>query len=335
MVAPDAPDADVAALIGGSAEAFGRLADPYRRQLLVHCYRMLGSIDDAEDAVQEALARAWHGRNTFQRAISLRAWLYRIATNTCLDAIERRKRSLAGEKSLGVVPIPEDLLDEVSEGPEARYDSHESVSLAFLTALQLLPPRQRAVLILRDVLSWRAAEVAELLDLTAAAVNSALHRARTTVSRQAPPAHGVVARPSIGDPDMRSLLDRYVQAWEAADVAGLVALLRYDAVVLMPPGLTVTGARAIGAFLASSVFGVASRIRLTPVRTNGGLAHVLYSGSGAGTRAGPASVSDSDTRLRAYAVLLVDVDAASIVRISAYADRDVIARFGLPEELGA
>ena len=157
MVVQNAPG-EAASLIGGSAEAFGELTSPYRRELLVHCYRMLGSIDDAEDAVQDALARAWHGRNTFQRAISFRAWLYRIATNACLDAIERRKRD--GEESLGVGPIPDDLLDDTSAGPEARYDAHESISLAFLTAIQLLPPRQRAVLILRDVLSWRAAEVA-------------------------------------------------------------------------------------------------------------------------------------------------------------------------------
>lgn len=156
------PDVAQSRLIAGSAEAFGELTSPYRRELLVHCYRMLGSIDDAEDAVQDAFVRAWRGRNTFRRVISFRAWLYRIATNACLDAIERRKRGRGGQMSYEVGPFPDDVLEESSAGPEARYDAHEAISLAFLRALQLLPPRQRAVLILRDVLSWRAAEVAEL-----------------------------------------------------------------------------------------------------------------------------------------------------------------------------
>lgn len=174
MAALNASTGDQQPLIGGSAEAFGELVDPYRRELLVHCYRMLGSIDDAEDAVQDALANAWRGRTTFQRDISLRAWLYRISTNACLDAIERRKRGRGSEESLGVGPYPDELLGGTSAGPEARYDARESISLAFLRALQLLPPRQRAVLILRDVLSWRATEVAGLLDLSVPAVNSAL-----------------------------------------------------------------------------------------------------------------------------------------------------------------
>lgn len=141
-------------LIGGSAAAFDELTNPFRRELVVHCDRMLGSIDDAEDAVQDTLVRAWNGRSTFQRAVSLRAWLYRIATNVCLDAIQRRKRVKGSSESLDIGPIPDELIDEESAGPEARYDARESISLAFLTALQLLPPRQRAVLIVRDVLAW-------------------------------------------------------------------------------------------------------------------------------------------------------------------------------------
>ena len=323
MVTQHARDGAQPPLIDGSAEAFGELTSPYRRELLVHCYRMLGSIDDAEDAVQETLVRAWHGRNTFQRAISFRAWLYRIATNACLDAIERRKRGRGGEESLGVGPFPDDVLEEASAGPEARYDSHESISLAFLTALQLLPPRQRAVLILRDVLSWRAAEVAELLDMTVSAVNSALHRARTTVARQYAPANAATDHPPVGEPGrLRSLLDRYVQAWEAADVAGLVALLRDDAVVSMPPGLAITGREEIGAFLAESVFTDGMRIRLIPIRANGGPGFAVYSGSG------------PDAPLRAYAVLLLDVDGSSIARMSVFADQRLIARFGLLQRLG-
>ena len=321
MVVQDAPGA-ASPLLAGSAEAFGDLTNPYRRELLVHCYRMLGSIDDAEDAVQDALVRAWQGRNTFQVAISFRAWLYRIATNACLDAIERRKRGRGGEESLGVGPYPDDALGEYSAGPEARYDSLESISLAFLTVLQFLPPRQRAVLILRDVLSWRAAEVAALLDLTVPAVNSALHRARTTVSREYAPGRAVSRPRSIAEPGrLRSLLDRYVRAWEAADIAGLVALLRDDAVVSMPPGVTVTGRREIGAFLARSVFIGGTRIRLMPVQANGGPAFVIYSGSG------------SDAPLRPYATVLVDVDGSKIARMSVFVDQRLIARFGLPDEL--
>lgn len=306
-----------------SAEAFGEMVDPYRHELLVHCYRMLGSIDDAEDAVQDALLRAWHGLHTFRRDISFRAWLYRIATNACLDAIERRKRGgRAGVESLGVGPYPDDLLGEMTAGPEARYESHESISLAFLTALQVLPARQRAVLILRDVLSWRATEVAELLDLTVPAVNSSLHRARTTVSDRYRPAGRTRGTAPVREKaGLRSLLERYVRAWEMADVAGLVALLRDDAVVSMPPGVIVEGAAAIAAFLESSVFVDGMRIRLLPVRANLGPAFVVCSAAAA------------DSALRPYAVVLVDTDGTRIARMSVFADPRLVARFGVPQEL--
>jgi RNA polymerase sigma-70 factor (ECF subfamily) len=162
-----------------SAEAFGDQTAEYRSELLVHCYRMLGTIDQAEDAVQEAFSRAWQGRHTFRRAISFRAWLYRIATNVCLNAIELRKRDRPETGAVG--PGPDHLLTAIASsasGPEARYDQHESISLAFLTVLQVLPPRQRAVLVLRDVLTFSAAEVAALLEMSVPAVISALQRAR-------------------------------------------------------------------------------------------------------------------------------------------------------------
>jgi RNA polymerase sigma-70 factor, ECF subfamily len=322
MVTEEAAEGALSPLIPGSAEAFGELVNPYRSELLVHCYRMLGSIDDAEDAVQDALVRAWNGRNTFQRAISFRAWLYRIATNACLDAIERRKRGRAGEESLGVGPYPDDVLGETSAGPEARYDSHESISLAFLTALQLLPPRQRAVLILRDVLSWHAAEVAELLELTVPAVNSSLHRARTTVSSQYRRSSSSAGSGPAREPGaLRSLLERYVQAWEAADVAGLVALLRDDAVLSMPPGLSFAGREAISAFLAQSVFGDHGLRRLLPIRANGGPAFVAYSSAGPGAP------------IRAYTILLLDIEGPSIARMTAYVDPRLFAWFGVTEEL--
>ncbi len=303
-----------------SAEAFGAQTQPFRHELLVHCYRMLGSIDDAEDAVQETLTRAWHGRDTFRRAISFRAWLYRIATNVCLDAIDRRKRARGGEEPLGVGPYPDDVLGESTAGPEALYDARESISLAFLTVLQLLPPRQRAVLILRDVLSWRATEVADLLELTVPAVNSALHRARTTVASRYAPIGAVASKArSHGEPGtLRSLLERYVRAWETADVAGLVALLRDDAVVSMPPGVLIAGRQAIGTFLAESVFARGIRIRLREVRANGGPAFIVYSGA------------EGDDSLRAYAVVLVDADGSGIARMHVFADQRLVARFGGP-----
>ena len=305
----------------GSAEAFEAITTPFRRELLVHCYRMLGSVDDAEDAVQDALARAWRSRATFQQPISARAWLYRIATNACLDAIERRKRARGIEADPGVGPIPDDVLGDGSSDPEARYDAHESVSLAFLTALQLLPPRQRAVLILRDVLAWRASEVAELLELSVPAVNSALHRARTRMSTRdgTPAAEGHLTTDEPGR--LRTLLDRYVRAWESADVAGLVALLREEAIVAMPPGIIVRGRGAIRAFLARSVFSGGIRIRLLPVGANRVPAFAVYSGA------------PGDAVLRMYAVLLLDVAGSQVSAMSVFADQRLATRFGLAAEL--
>src|ERR1700694_5751103 len=226
-----------------SVDDFGNQATLYRSELLVHCYRMLGTVDEAEDAVQDALTRAWQGRQTFRRPISVRAWLYRIATNVCLNAIRLRQRDRVEPG-----PCPDNVLAGIAppeSGPEARYDARESISLAFLTVLQLLPPRQRAVLLLRDVLTFRAAEVAALLDISVAAVSSAQQRARATLRRNYRSAGQSPATVTAGRPSPRNLLERYVRAWEAADVAGLVALLLEDAVLTMPPKPTVVGARAI------------------------------------------------------------------------------------------
>jgi RNA polymerase sigma-70 factor (ECF subfamily) len=306
----DAPD-----LIGGSAADFDARTDPFRRELLVHCYRMLGSIDDAEDAVQDALIRAWRGRETYQRAISLRAWLYRIATNVCLDAIQRRRRTPEATESLDIGPIPDELLDEASARPEARYDARESISLAFLTALQLLPARQRAVLILRDVLAWRASEVAELLDLSVPAVNSALHRARTTLASRYR-AGSLPARAQPGG--LGALLERYVRAWETADVTGLVALLREDAIVSMPPAVFLTGRAMIRTFLADAVLIGGRRIRLLPIAANRMPTFAIF------------SADATDVDLRPYAVVLLDFDASRIARMSVFDDPRVVARFRLP-----
>ena len=235
-----------------SIDDFESQVAEHRSELLVHCYRMLGTVDGAEDAVQDALARAWAGRQTFRRSISFRAWLYRIATNVCLNAIGARKRH-----RVAVGPCPDDLLTGIATpdaGPEASYAARESVSLAFLTVLQLLPPRQRAVLLLRDVLAFHAAEVAALLEMSVPAVNSAHQRARATLSHT----YSRTGQPSVVDAAApRNLLERYVRAWEAADVAGLVALLREDAVLTMPPKPMVAGAAQIGDFLANWIFPIA------------------------------------------------------------------------------
>ncbi len=315
-----APAPDV--LANASSEAFGDLANPYRPELLVHCYRMLGTIDDAEDAVQETYTRAWRSRETYRRNVSFRAWLYRIATNACLDAIERSRRSPAREPAIS--PFPDDeTADDPAAGPEARYDAHESISLAFATVLQVLPPRQRAVLILRDVLSWQAAEVAELLDLSAGAVNSALHRARQTMSRNYH-RQVVVPFPHIRElPTLGSLLERYVRAWEAADIPGLVALLRDDAVLAMPPGLSFAGQEAIATFLAEAIFRDGRQMRLVPIRANGERGFAAYARK---TSAGP---------FDGFAVLVLSVDDTGIARIDAFRDLGLLARFGLPLEFAA
>jgi RNA polymerase sigma-70 factor (ECF subfamily) len=224
---------------------------------------------------------------------------------------------------VGVGPFPDGLLDEAAvAGPEVRYDARESISLAFLTVLQVLPPRQRAVLLLRDVLSWRAAEVASLLDLSPPAVNSALQRVRETVARRyGQPKRSVMGRGVREGPHIRRFLERYVRAWEAADVAGLVALLREDALLTMPPRPSVAGAGSIGAFLGSAILGEARRIRLEPTRSNGSPAFLAYAQSGPGQS------------LDAFALMVLEHDSGSIVRIHAFADPRVLGRFG-PARLG-
>ena len=222
--------------------AFAASAEPYRRELHVHSYRMLGSFEEAEDAVQETFLRAWRSRETFD-GTAFRAWLYRIATNVCLDLIRRndrrpRSRSL---DSLGEVPwlqpYPDQLLDEVApreDEPDAVAVQRETIELAFLAAIQLLPPRQRAVLILRDVVEWSAKETADLLDMSVPAVNSALQRARATMAAHRP--HGRVGRPPPDvTPEERALLERSIAAHEAADVTALAEMLREDVRIAMPP----------------------------------------------------------------------------------------------------
>src|SRR5260370_33864630 len=232
----------------------GPLIEPYRRELLLHGYRLLGSLHDAEEAVQEPMLRAWRNFDTFtfKGPGSLRTWLYTIATNTSLDTLKKRSprtlptaaspasdptRPVAprSAEALWLEPFPDTWLAEATENPEARYTRSESVSFAFLTALQVLPPRQRAILLLSDVLDWRASEVAHLLEISVSAVNSALHRARVTLEKHYHADQQVMMRVNRADEEIKALLSRYVLAWETDDVAGLVALLKEDAILSMPP----------------------------------------------------------------------------------------------------
>jgi RNA polymerase sigma-70 factor (ECF subfamily) len=271
---------------------FEKLTEPFRRELLAHCYRMLGSIHDAEDLVQETYVRAWRGFDRFEGRSSLRVWLYKIATMACLTALDTRRRrplpsdlgpaSHDGNQRLAAIepgmawlqPIPDALITAPSSDPGAIVEARASVRLAFIAALQTLSARQRAVLILRDVLAWRAAEVAELLETSTDAVNSALRRARTQLERSNVP------EAELLDPieaELREIVDRYVDAFERADVPALVGLLRADVELEMPPIPTwFAGRDAVARFLATRILHTPGSWRLVPTRANGQVAHVVY-----------------------------------------------------------
>jgi RNA polymerase sigma-70 factor (ECF subfamily) len=277
----------------GDPEAFRELTEPYRRELQVHCYRMLGSFQDAEDVLQDTLMAAWQGLGGFEGRASLRTWLYRIATNRCLNALRAASRRPAREwdvpeveppeaTRLGEVvwlePFPDALLEGaigVPPGPEARYQQTESISLAFVTGLQTLPPRQLAVLVLRDVLGFHASEVAEMLDSTVESVNSALKRARTTLQRRPPIAeHG--PPPPPGSPAEAAIVGRFVSAYESGDLDALAALFTDDVFVSMPPIPLEYQGREVVTRLFDSVFRSGRRFDLVPTRANGQPAFGAY-----------------------------------------------------------
>jgi RNA polymerase sigma-70 factor (TIGR02960 family) len=321
----------------GDGEAFRELTEPYRRELQVHCYRMLGSVQDAEDALQNTLLAAWQSLGGFEGRASLRTWLYRIATHRCLDARRAASRRPAKEwdvpgveppepTRLGEVvwlqPYPDALMEgaiEVPAGPEARYEQTEAISLAFVTALQVLPPRQVAVLILRDVLGFHASEVAGMLDSTVESVNSALKRARASLQRQQPSAADREPPPAAGSPAEDALVAKFVRAWESADLGALVSLLTDDVFMSMPPMPFEYEGRDVVARFCACLFGAGRRSHLVPTRANGQPAFGTYLRTPGGIRHG--------TGL--YVLTLTGDRICGMTRF----ENSVLPSFGLPRSL--
>jgi RNA polymerase sigma-70 factor, ECF subfamily len=325
----------------GDEDSFRRLVEPYSGALYAHAYRMLGSGPDAEDAVQESLLGAWRGLARFEGRSSLRSWLYRIATNASLKIIERRpKRVLPIEygppadlgdplgeplsESVWIEPADDGRLglDGGAVSPAARYELRESVELAFVAALQHLPPRQRAVLILRDVLGFSAREAAEVLEATPASIDTALQRAHQTVDRRLPEQDQQAALSTLDDAALRRVVDGYVDAWQRDDVDALAALLTDEAVFAMPPYTTwFRGREAIAVFLRAFPMREGQRSRLVPVRANGQLAFGHYKWHA------------ERERFVAHAIDVLTLRGDRIAEITAFIDPEAFARFGLPDEL--
>jgi RNA polymerase sigma-70 factor, ECF subfamily len=320
--------------------AFSRMVDEHRRELHAHCYRMLGSLHDAEDALQETLLRAWRGLPDFGGRSSLRTWLYTIATNVCMNVLGRRSKRVlpvdygppsapaqaAGEpliESVWVEPYPDEALGLPAgpASPDARYEQREAVELAFVAALQHLPPTQRAVLILREVLGFSAREVAESLDTTVASVNSAMQRARKAVSERLPDRSQQATLRSLGDDRTRALIEAYLDAWQRADVDALRALLAEDAVFSMPPwpiwwqgGETIAGFATTAARVCPSTSKVATRANGQPAVASYGL-------------------DPESGRYGASAIDVFTFEGDAIKEITAFVNPELFERFGLPAEL--
>ncbi|WP_037410332.1 sigma-70 family RNA polymerase sigma factor [Candidatus Solirubrobacter pratensis] len=307
------------------ADDFEQTVAPYRAELHAHCYRMLGSLHDADDALQDALLRAWRGIDRFQGRSSLRSWLYRIATNVSLDLIARRPKRVLPldyderEGPLWLEPYPAEL-EDASPAPDARYEQRESVELAFVAAVQHLPPNQRAALMLRDVLGFRAREAAETLDTTVESVNSALARARRTLERRLPERSQQQTLRALGDDGVRQVVERYMDAMERADVEAIVGLLSEDAVWSMPPlPESYRGEEAIRAFLHAGPLN--QRWRHLPTHANGQAAVGCY-------------ILHKD-RYRAAVIDVLTLDGPRISAITAFIDPRLFKPFGLPESYAA
>lgn len=336
------PAGDLLALArSGDGEAFRGLVEPYRHELQLHCYRILGSVQDAEDLLQETLLAAWRGIGGYEERASVRTWLYRIATNRCLNALRagaRRPPEYAAyqpevplpepshrrAEPSWLEPYPDVLIDKIADhmpGPETRYEVRESVSLAFLAALQELPPRQRAVLVLRDVLGFRATEVARILDTTTNAVSSALNRARSVLARELPDSDRESA-PLPDSPQERRIVEDFTRAFEAGDVDAVVAMLTDDAQLSMPPlPLEYRGLDAVRNFLATVALRGEGRHVLIPTRANGQPAFGCY-------------LRDPRTPiLHAHGVLVLTLAGDRIAAVTRFLDNSLLATFGLPRSL--
>ncbi len=325
----------------GNGDAYGQLVEPYRAELHAHCYRMLGSVTDAEDALQEALLRAWRGLPRFEGRSSFRSWLYKIATNACLKSIERRPRRVLpvdyapaadphdgpGEplvESVWLEPYPDDALGLQAglASPEARYEQREGVELAFIAALQHLPARQRAGLILRDVLGFSARETAQALETTPVSVDSALQRAHRTVDQRLPEQSQQATLRFLGDAALRDVVDRYVAAWERGDVEAVAAMLADDARMTMPPLPTWYGGReAVAAFLTGRPLSGVNRSRLIPIRANGQLAFGAY------------TWTEARGCFTPHGLNLLTLRGAQIEEITAFLVPGTFRHFGLPDQL--
>jgi RNA polymerase sigma-70 factor (ECF subfamily) len=321
----------------GDGDAFRALTEPHRRELQVHCYRMLGSFQDAEDALQDTMLAAWQGLAEFEGRASLRTWLYRIATNRCLNARRSASRRPPKEWDVpGVVPpeptrlgevvwlepFPDALLEGVIDvplGPEARYEQTESISLAFVKALQVLPPRQLAVLILRDVLGFNANEVAGMLDSTVESVNSALKRARASLQGRRPPTADHEPPPAAAAPSEDAIMTKFVSAWESADLDALVALLTDDVFISMPPMPFEYEGRDLVARFCANIFGAGRRFDLVRTRANGQPAFGAY------LRA-PTGISHG---VGLYVLTLTGGRISAMTRF----ENSVLPWFGLPRSL--
>jgi RNA polymerase sigma-70 factor (TIGR02960 family) len=319
-------------------EEFRDLTDPYRRELQVHCYRILGSVQDAEDALQETLVSAWRGLERFEERSSLRTWLYRIATNRCLNMLRDDARRPQGrpqplpfelpeptrfEDPPWLEPYPDALLEGLPDGaagPDARYEAKEAVSLAFVVALQRLPPRQRAVLVLRDVLGFRAAEAARMLDVSEVSVNSALQRARVALEEHAPAPR---ERARLPEGEQRELAARFADVFVAGDVDGVVALITDEAWLTMPPEpFAYQGPEAIARFLRTA-FAARAGLgqRLIPAGANGQPAFVHY-------------VQDPVARVgRSRGLLVLTLEGERVAALTRFPDTGFLRHFGLPRTL--